>query len=58
MSTETLDPAAIKLLSRGADEILKREELEARLKLGRPLRIKAGSAPARRNAASAKSSVR
>jgi tyrosyl-tRNA synthetase len=33
------------LLARGADEILKREELEARLKLGRPLRIKAGFDP-------------
>jgi tyrosyl-tRNA synthetase len=45
MSTETLDPAAIELLARGADEILKREELEARLTLGRPLRIKAGFDP-------------
>jgi tyrosyl-tRNA synthetase len=33
------------LLARGADEILKREELEARLALGRPLRIKAGFDP-------------
>ncbi|HJR73937.1 MAG TPA: tyrosine--tRNA ligase, partial [Luteimonas sp.] len=33
------------LIARGADEILKREELEARLKLGRPLRIKAGFDP-------------
>jgi tyrosyl-tRNA synthetase len=33
------------LLARGADEILKREELEARLKLGRPLRVKAGFDP-------------
>ena len=33
------------LLARGADELLKREELEARLKLGRPLRIKAGFDP-------------
>jgi tyrosyl-tRNA synthetase len=32
-------------LARGADEILKREELEARLRLGRPLRIKAGFDP-------------
>ncbi len=38
-------PAALELISRGADEILKREELEARLKLGRPLRIKAGFDP-------------
>lgn len=36
---------ALDLISRGADEILKREELEARLKLGRPLRIKAGFDP-------------
>jgi tyrosyl-tRNA synthetase len=33
------------LIGRGADEILKREELEARLRLGRPLRIKAGFDP-------------
>lgn len=33
------------LIARGADEILKREELEARLKFGRPLRIKAGFDP-------------
>ncbi|MBW8823528.1 MAG: tyrosine--tRNA ligase [Xanthomonadales bacterium] len=33
------------ILARGADELLKREELEARLKLGRPLRIKAGFDP-------------
>ncbi len=33
------------LIARGADEILKREELEARLKLGRPLRVKAGFDP-------------
>jgi tyrosyl-tRNA synthetase len=44
------DPAtpihdALALIARGADEILKREELEARLKLGRPLRIKAGFDP-------------
>ncbi|MEO6065801.1 MAG: tyrosine--tRNA ligase [Lysobacterales bacterium] len=36
---------AFALLARGADEILKREELEARLALGRPLRIKAGFDP-------------
>ncbi|WP_046659753.1 tyrosine--tRNA ligase [Lysobacter capsici] len=36
---------ALDLIARGADEILKREELEARLKLGRPLRIKAGFDP-------------
>lgn len=33
------------LISRGAQEILKTEELEARLRLGRPLRIKAGFDP-------------
>jgi tyrosyl-tRNA synthetase len=33
------------LIARGAEEILKREELEARLALGRPLRIKAGFDP-------------
>ena len=33
------------LIRRGAQEILKSEELEARLKLGRPLRIKAGFDP-------------
>ncbi len=33
------------LIARGSDEILKREELEARLKQGRPLRIKAGFDP-------------
>ncbi|WP_119716688.1 tyrosine--tRNA ligase [Cognatilysobacter tabacisoli] len=37
---ETLD-----LIGRGADEILKRDELEARLRLGRPLRVKAGFDP-------------
>lgn len=36
---------ALDLIARGADEILKLEELEARLKLGRPLRIKAGFDP-------------
>ena len=36
---------ALDLIGRGAEEILKREELEARLKLGRPLRIKAGFDP-------------
>ena len=36
---------ALDLIGRGADEIIKREELEARLKLGRPLRIKAGFDP-------------
>jgi tyrosyl-tRNA synthetase len=37
--------ADLALIARGADEILKREELEARLKLGRPLRVKAGFDP-------------
>src|SRR5689334_22990410 len=36
---------ALDLIGRGAAEILKREELEARLKLGRPLRVKAGFDP-------------
>ncbi|MFO7339565.1 MAG: tyrosine--tRNA ligase [Lysobacteraceae bacterium] len=36
---------SIALISRGADEILKVEELESRLKLGRPLRVKAGFDP-------------
>ena len=36
---------ALELIARGSDEILKRDELEARLKLGRPLRIKAGFDP-------------
>jgi tyrosyl-tRNA synthetase len=36
---------ALDLIARGADEILKRDELETRLQLGRPLRIKAGFDP-------------
>jgi len=36
---------ALQRIARGADEILKTEELEARLKLGRPLRVKAGFDP-------------
>ncbi len=36
---------ALDLIGRGADEIIKLEDLEARLKLGRPLRIKAGFDP-------------
>ena len=36
---------AIDLIARGSDEILKREELEVRLKEGRPLRVKAGFDP-------------
>ena len=50
MPTPSFDPAALELIARGADEILKREELEARLAAsmkagGRPLRIKAGFDP-------------
>ena len=37
--------SAIDQLARGADEILKREELEQRLVSGRPLRVKAGFDP-------------
>jgi len=37
--------ATLELISRGSDEILKREELLARLALGRPLRVKAGFDP-------------
>ncbi|SEO30637.1 tyrosyl-tRNA synthetase [Luteibacter sp. UNC138MFCol5.1] len=36
---------ALALIARGADEIIKKEDLEARLKTGRPLRIKAGFDP-------------
>ena len=36
---------ALDIIGRGAEEIIKREDLEARLKLGRPLRIKAGFDP-------------
>ena len=36
---------SLALLERGAEEILKKEELVARLKTGRPLRIKAGFDP-------------
>jgi len=36
---------SLALIGRGADEILKREELEARLRAGRPLRVKAGFDP-------------
>ncbi len=37
--------ATLDLIGRGADEIIKREDLEARLKARRPLRIKAGFDP-------------
>ncbi|PJK00217.1 tyrosine--tRNA ligase [Lysobacteraceae bacterium NML75-0749] len=36
---------ALEIIARGTDELLKCEELEARLKEGRPLRIKAGFDP-------------
>ncbi|MCB1567551.1 MAG: tyrosine--tRNA ligase, partial [Xanthomonadales bacterium] len=36
---------ALDTIGRGADELIKQEELEARLRLGRPLRIKAGFDP-------------
>lgn len=36
---------ALDLISRGAEEVIKYEDLEARLKLGRPLRVKAGFDP-------------
>ena len=36
---------ALDLIGRGAEEIIKREDLEARLQRGRPLRIKAGFDP-------------
>src|SRR5687768_10975253 len=42
MTTHSADLA---LIARGADEILKTEELAARLALGRPLRVKAGFDP-------------
>ncbi len=37
--------AALDLIGRGAEDIIKREELEQKLKLGRPLRVKAGFDP-------------
>ncbi|MFO1508014.1 MAG: tyrosine--tRNA ligase [Lysobacterales bacterium] len=37
--------AALDLIGRGADEIIKRDELAARLASGRPLRVKAGFDP-------------
>jgi tyrosyl-tRNA synthetase len=36
---------SLALIGRGADELIKHDDLEARLKLGRPLRIKAGFDP-------------
>ncbi|MDO5610597.1 MAG: tyrosine--tRNA ligase [Pseudomonadota bacterium] len=44
MST-THTAEALDLIARGSDELLKRDELEARLNQGRPLRIKAGFDP-------------
>src|ERR1700761_2421609 len=37
--------SALEIIGRGAEEIIKKEDLEARLKTGRPLRIKAGFDP-------------
>ncbi len=37
--------SALDLIARGAEEIIKREDLEVRLRVGRPLRIKAGFDP-------------
>src|SRR3984885_2052165 len=36
---------AMELIGRGAEEIIKHEDLESRLKSGRPLRVKAGFDP-------------
>jgi len=44
-STVSSVEESLALLGRGADEILKPDELEARLKTGRPLRVKAGFDP-------------
>ena len=41
----TADTTAFDLLARGAEEILKRDDLAARLASGRPLRVKAGFDP-------------
>ena len=45
MSLQPAATAPIDLIARGTDEILKREDLQARLARGRPLRIKAGFDP-------------
>src|SRR5690606_21981773 len=45
MTQPAPDTPAMERLARGADEILKREELAVRLALGRPLRVKAGFDP-------------
>ena len=39
------DPSDLALIARGAEDILKRDELEKRLSSGRPLRVKAGFDP-------------
>jgi len=41
----TLPDPALAMLARGTDDILKRDDLEARLASGRPLRVKAGFDP-------------
>ncbi|HAI59914.1 MAG TPA: tyrosine--tRNA ligase [Xanthomonadaceae bacterium] len=41
----TATDSGLAQLARGAEEIIKRDDLEARLRLGRPLRIKAGFDP-------------
>ncbi len=45
MTQPAPDTAALDLISRGTDEILKREDLAARLSSGKPLRVKAGFDP-------------
>lgn len=45
MTHPDTSPEALDLIARGADEILKTDELAARLAEGRPLRIKAGFDP-------------
>ena len=46
MTADSATPAeALDLITRGADEVLKPEELQVRLQAGRPLRIKAGFDP-------------
>src|SRR6187551_3205030 len=41
----SVDPQALALIHRGAVDVIKDDELDARLALGRPLRIKAGFDP-------------
>ena len=46
METDMTDiQQALDLIARGTDDIIKLEELEERLKLGRPLRVKVGFDP-------------